>query len=302
MENILEVNQLSKHFGKKQALSNVSFSVPKGSIVGLIGPNGAGKTTIMKAILGLFSYENGQIKVDGKPVSEVSHQALESVGALIEYPAIYPYLTGYQHLVLNATGEDVKVRIENLAKQLKMTEYLNRKAKNYSLGMKQKLGIALALINKPNFVILDEPMNGLDPQATKDLRDVILAEAVQGTSFLISSHILSELEKLVSEVVIIDHGQVIKQSSVATLNHIENDYIIVKTDNDELARRILAEAQINLVNNEATVVFDQNTGITLALVLRILIQNNIDIIDVIHQGTDLEASLLSILQNEKLGE
>lgn len=297
MENILHVSQLSKRFGKKQALSNVEFTVGKGRIVGLIGPNGAGKTTIMKAILGLFSYEEGQIKIDNRVVSETSHQALGKVGALIEYPAIYPYLTGLQHLQLNATGADVNKRIARLVKQMKMDSYINRKAKNYSLGMKQKLGIALALINDPELVILDEPMNGLDPQATKDLRDVIINKAAAGTSFLISSHILSELEKLVSEVVIIDHGQVIKQATVANLNHQENDFIVLKTSDDTQAKAVLHEAGILVVDTPG-IVFNQTATRTLAVVIKTLVQAGIDIYDVVHQGEDLEAALLSILHNE----
>lgn len=297
MENILHVSQLSKRFGKKQALSNVEFTVGKGRIVGLIGPNGAGKTTIMKAILGLFSYEEGQIKIDNRVVSETSHQALGKVGALIEYPAIYPYLTGLQHLQLNATGADVNKRIARLVKQMKMDSYINRKAKNYSLGMKQKLGIALALINDPELVILDEPMNGLDPQATKDLRDVIINKAATGTSFLISSHILSELEKLVSEVVIIDHGQVIKQATVANLNHQENDFIVLKTSDDTQAKAVLHEAGILVVDTPG-IVFNQTATRTLAVVIKTLVQAGIDIYDVVHQGEDLEAALLSILHNE----
>lgn len=298
MENILEVHQLSKHFGKKQALNNVDFTVGKGRIVGLIGPNGAGKTTIMKAILGLFSYEKGQIKIDNHPVSEASHQALAKVGALIEYPAIYPYLTGLDHLKLNATGDATTERIDQLVKQMKMESYINRKAKNYSLGMKQKLGIALALINQPELVILDEPMNGLDPQATKDLRHVIMSQAAAGTSFLISSHILSELEKLVSEVVIIDHGEVIKQATIANLNHQENDFIMLKTSDDAAARTSLA--QVGITTAEAPgLVFNQTPSATLALVIKTLVKADIDIYDVVHQGEDLEASLLSILHNEK---
>lgn len=297
MENILQVSQLSKRFGKKQALSNVEFTVGKGRIVGLIGPNGAGKTTIMKAILGLFSYEDGQIKIDNQPVSETSHQALAKVGALIEYPAIYPYLSGLDHLKLNATGDDVTNRIDRLVKQMKMDSYITRKAKNYSLGMKQKLGIALALINQPELVILDEPMNGLDPQATKDLRDVIIEQAAAGTAFLISSHILSELEKLVSEVVIIDHGEVIKQATIANLNQDQADYIILKTSDDEQAQIILQQAGIAVMKGPG-VVFNQTATVTLAVVLKTLIQANIDVFDVLHQGEDLEASLLSILHNE----
>lgn len=297
MEKILEVEALNKFFGKKQALTNVSFSLDKGAIVGLIGPNGAGKTTIMKAILGLFTYQSGKITVVGQEVSPTKHLALEKVGALIEYPAIYPYLTGYQHLLLNITDKKDKARINHLAEELKMTGYLHTKAKKYSLGMKQKLGIALALLNEPELVILDEPMNGLDPQATKDLRNLILKLAAQGTSFLISSHILSELEKIANDVVVIDQGKVIKQASLSTMRQIDSDYILIKTSDDQQAQVLLNQANITTVNKNG-LIFDQNNGAKLNTVLRLLLEAQLEVFDVIHQDIDLEASLLAILNNE----
>lgn len=297
MEKILEVEALNKFFGKKQALTNVSFSLDKGAIVGLIGPNGAGKTTIMKAILGLFTYQSGKITVVGQEVSPTKHLALEKVGALIEYPAIYPYLTGYQHLLLNITDKKDKARINHLAEELKMTGYLHTKAKKYSLGMKQKLGIALALLNEPELVILDEPMNGLDPQATKDLRNLILKLAAQGTSFLISSHILSELEKIANDVVVIDQGKVIKQASLSTMRQIDSDYILIKTSDDQQAQVLLNQANITTVNKNG-LIFDQNNGAKLNMVLRLLLEAQLEVFDVIHQDIDLEASLLAILNNE----
>lgn len=297
MEKILEIEALNKFFGKKQALTNVSFSLDKGAIVGLIGPNGAGKTTIMKAILGLFTYQSGKITVVGQEVSPTKHLALEKVGALIEYPAIYPYLTGYQHLLLNITDKKDKARINHLAEELKMTGYLHTKAKKYSLGMKQKLGIALALLNEPELVILDEPMNGLDPQATKDLRNLILKLAAQGTSFLISSHILSELEKIANDVVVIDQGKVIKQASLSTMRQIDSDYILIKTSDDQQAQVLLNQANITTVNKNG-LIFDQNNGAKLNMVLRLLLEAQLEVFDVIHQDIDLEASLLAILNNE----
>lgn len=243
---ILDVQHLNKSFGSKHVLKDVSFSVERGHIVGLVGPNGAGKSTIMKAVLGLFNYASGQITIDGDAVSPTSHQAMDKVGALIEYPGIYPFLTGMQHLKLFSKETTSQDQIDEIVDRMKMTTYIDRKAKTYSLGMKQKLGIALALVNRPKFVILDEPMNGLDPQANKDLRTIILDLAKQGTTFLISSHILSELEKLIDDLVVIDKGQIVYKESMATLESGGKRLLVVKTSDDDKATTILTQNGINL--------------------------------------------------------
>ena len=232
-DTILDVEGLSKNFGSKKVLQNVSFSVDRGHIVGLVGPNGAGKSTIMKAILGLFSYPSGKISIDGRPVSQTSHQELEKVGALIEYPGIYPFLSGLQHLELFSNDGVTRDQIMDIVDKMKMGSYIKRRAKTYSLGMKQKLGIALALVNHPELVILDEPMNGLDPQANKDLRTIILELAKQGTTFLISSHILSELEKLIDDLVVIDKGQIVYRGGTAALESGDTKVMVLKTGGGE---------------------------------------------------------------------
>ncbi|QDJ58907.1 ABC transporter ATP-binding protein [Weissella sagaensis] len=226
MNNTLEIKHLEKNFGKKKILTDVSFTVTKGHIVGLVGANGAGKTTIMKAILGLVGFSNGTITINGESVSLNKHQALSKVGALIENPGIYPYLTGWDHLRLFAEKNITKSMMTELVSALKMDKYIHQKAKGYSLGMKQKLGIALAFLNNPDFVILDEPMNGLDPQATFDLRQLITTKANEGTTFLISSHILGELEKLAKDLVIIDRGQIIKQTTTDELLSTGEKYFV----------------------------------------------------------------------------
>ncbi|MFT9268770.1 MAG: ATP-binding cassette domain-containing protein [Liquorilactobacillus nagelii] len=300
MENILSVNQLNKFLGKKHVLQNVSFNVAPGEVVGLIGPNGAGKTTIMKAVLGLFSCESGQITIKQNPITVSAHQALDNVGALIEYPGIYPFLTGYQHLELFATGTDKQQRIEQVIDQLKIGAYVRRKAKSYSLGMKQKLGIALALLNHPELVILDEPMNGLDPQATRDLRDLILSLAKQGTSFLISSHILSELEKIVQEVVVIDQGKIIKQASIEELAATGKSFIFLKTDNNTQAQQVLTAAGYQVELTAKQLKLEQNDESELAKIIQVLTNQQINILDVQHQHSDLETSLLALLGKDQL--
>lgn len=170
---ILTVKHLNKSYGHQPVLRDVSFECTQGRIVGLVGANGAGKTTIMKAILGLLSTD-GEIQIAGESMQFDHHPILATVGSLIEYPSLYPYMSGWDNLRLFADGPDAQARLAAVVSALNMTDYIHQKARHYSLGMKQKLGVALAFLNQPQLVILDEPMNGLDPQGTKELRDFIL--------------------------------------------------------------------------------------------------------------------------------
>lgn len=192
----LTVQEVKVKFGKKEVLTSVSFSISAGEIVGLVGSNGSGKTTLMKAILGLTPKKAGVVSFHG-----------EKLGGLIENPSLYPFLTGYEHLQLFS----IKEKDEEIAKivhRLDMNEFIHQKTKEYSLGMKQRLGVGIALLNHPQLVVLDEPMNGLDPKANKRLRETILTYAKEGTAFLISSHQLSELEKVVDRVLLLKDGVV----------------------------------------------------------------------------------------------
>lgn len=300
MNNTLEIQHLEKSFGNKKILTDVSFTVSQGHIVGLVGANGAGKTTIMKAILGLISFSNGTITVNGQSVSLNKHQALSKVGALIENPGIYPYLTGWDHLRLFAENSTTNSMMMDLVSVLKMEKYIHQKAKGYSLGMKQKLGIALAFLNNPDFVILDEPMNGLDPQATFDLRQLIISKANEGTTFLISSHILGELEKLAKDLVIIDRGEIIEQTTTAELLTAGERYIIFQTSDDDKARQLLLDNNFKLKDNLSISVSNKDST-TMTSVLRLLIHNDIDVLDVQHKDNDLEVSLLELLQHGEEG-
>ena len=298
MADLLNVVDLDKSFGKQQVLHGVSFSVATGHIVGLVGPNGAGKSTIMKSILGLIPTDGGKITIADDPVSITSHQELAQVGALIEYPGIYPFLTGKQHLQLFANHKNRQANIEQVVNALGMQRYINQRAKQYSLGMKQKLGIAQALVNHPRLVILDEPMNGLDPQAVKNLRDYIRQLADEGTSFLISSHILSELEKLADDILILDHGQIVRQSSMNELVQSGGTSYIIRTNKDTQAKEVLTNAGINLLPNQAIMIAQERLN-SLDEVLRLLIAANISIVDVNKVQHDLEESFLDMINADK---
>lgn len=300
MSEILTISNLNKSFGSKKVLHDVSLTVETGHIVGLVGPNGAGKSTIMKTILGLINYQSGDIKINGQVVSPTSHQVLSKVGALIEYPGLYPFLSGWDHLRLFADGDNRLEHMQDIVSKLKMDGYIKQKAKGYSLGMKQKLGIAMALLNDPDLVILDEPMNGLDPQATKDLRDLILDEAKDGKTFLISSHILSELEKLAQDLLIIDHGSIIRQTTMSELLASGGSFIDLQTSDNQAARQALQAAGFELTNDASLrVVLTDSDDNAMTNVLGTLNNAGLTVKDVKHEEGSLESSLLDLLAHDQ---
>ena len=210
MENvILNCQNLYKHFGKKEILKGISFEICSGDILGFIGPNGSGKTTTIKLILGLQSIDNGSVEINGFNVVKNFEKAIEKVGAIVENPDLYMYLSGYDNLKLVANlykGIDSK-RIDEVIKLVGLENRINDKVSKYSLGMRQRLGLAQAILHKPNLLILDEPTNGLDPEGIKDLRELLVKLATtEHMGILISSHNLAELESFCTKVCIIKNG------------------------------------------------------------------------------------------------
>ncbi|HGZ6146711.1 TPA: ABC transporter ATP-binding protein [Staphylococcus aureus] len=214
--DVLTIEHLTKKIGNKTILEDVSFKLKRGQIVGLVGANGAGKTTLMKVILGYSSFQSGNFNVIN------SKDSKSNIGALIENPGIYPFMSGYENLKLLNESKNTQ-DIDKIVSQLHMDEYIHKKTKTYSLGMKQKLGIAIAFLNKPQFIILDEPMNGLDPKAVRDVRELIVQKAQEGVTFLISSHILSELVKITNSILIINKGKIVTETSEEELKQFKDN-------------------------------------------------------------------------------
>ena len=214
--SVLQAEFLAKSYKSRKVVSDVSLTVNSNEIVGLLGANGAGKTSLMKVILGYSSYQDGTFRI-------IENKNKKSnVGALIENPGIYPFMSGYDNLkLLNETKNTHD--IDTIVSQLDMDDYIHNKAKTYSLGMKQKLGIAIAFLNQPQLIILDEPMNGLDPKAVRDVRELILKKAQEGVTFLISSHILSELVKITNSILIINKGKLVTETTEEELNQYEDN-------------------------------------------------------------------------------
>ncbi len=208
MNPLLHVNNISKTINRKQILRSISFDIYPGDILALIGPNGAGKTTTIKMILGLQSIDDGQIRICGNDISREFKKAFKCVGSIVEFPDFYPYLTAFQNLSLlkrvyhNISDDDV-IRVLDM---VGLKNNIREKVGKFSLGMKQRLGLAKALLANPKLLILDEPTNGLDPSGIKDLRNLLKSLTNKGIGILISSHNLSELEHLCNKVCIIKNG------------------------------------------------------------------------------------------------
>ncbi|WP_298764653.1 ATP-binding cassette domain-containing protein [uncultured Polaribacter sp.] len=213
METILSLKNLDKKYGAVHAVNNLSFDIQKGNVYGILGPNGSGKSTTLGIILnvvnktsGNFSWFNGKLS---------THEALKKVGAIIERPNFYPYMTAVQNLKLICTIKDISTeKIEEKLKTVNLFDRRNSKFKTYSLGMKQRLAIASALLNDPEILILDEPTNGLDPQGIHEIRQIIQKIASTGTTILLASHLLDEVEKVCSHVIVIRNGVKLYSGSV----------------------------------------------------------------------------------------
>lgn len=219
---ILEVENLNKSFGKNKILNDINITIYESDIVGLIGPNGAGKTTLIKTILNLYYPNNGKIKICGYEIKKDFELVMFKVSSLVETPDLYQNLSGLQNLKMTMIMNNIKdyEYMEKIIKLLKLNNRINDKVKKYSLGMKQRLALANALIKKPQFLILDEPTNGLDPLGIKELRDIIkFVNESFNTTILISSHILSEIENICDEIIIIDNGYIIEQLDISDIKY-----------------------------------------------------------------------------------
>ena len=213
----LELDQLTKHFGPVAAVDQVTFSVEQGSVVGFLGPNGAGKTTTLRMLLGLVAPTSGTATINGRPYRELPRPR-HIVGAVLEASNPYPGRSAWDHLRIEAlAGDAPRSRVDEVLDLVDLTEAAGRRVGQYSLGMRQRLGLATALLCDPEILILDEPANGLDPEGVHWLRRLLRQLAAEGRTVLVSSHMLAEVAQTVDAVVILDHGRLITQSSLAEL-------------------------------------------------------------------------------------
>lgn len=235
---ILQLSNINKSFGRVRALRDVSFSVARGTIIGLVGPNGAGKSTTMKVITGVTAPDVGEIKVAGETVTMQHRHVLAKVGALIENPGLYAYMTGWDNLKLYAAVAGISDNeITEIVTQLGLVEFINQKVKTYSWGMKQRVGVALAMVNDPDLLLLDEPLNGMDPVSAEAVKVVLRDWRDAGKTILISSHTVRDLEGLVDDYIFIDRGEIISRDEILTAADGKVDPDLEEMFADVIARR-----------------------------------------------------------------
>lgn len=235
---ILQVSNINKSFGRVRALRDVSFAVTRGTIIGLVGPNGAGKSTTMKVVTGVTAPDVGEVQVAGETVTMQQRHALVRVGALIENPGLYSYMTGWDNLKLYADVAGTSdSKINAIVSQLGLAEFINKKVKTYSWGMKQRVGVALAMVNDPDLLLLDEPLNGMDPVSVEEVKLVLREWRDAGKTILISSHTVRDLEGLVDDYIFIDRGEIISRDEILTAADGKVDPDLEEMFADVIARR-----------------------------------------------------------------
>jgi ABC-type multidrug transport system ATPase subunit len=239
---ILKVENISKHFGNLKAVDELSFEVAAGEVFGFLGQNGSGKSTTIRMLLSLIHPTSGTIELFGKSLQKERNQILEQVGAIIERPDLYPYLSAREHLQLFAKVRKQKIKANAIEDTLDKVGLLDRakdKVQTFSLGMKQRLGIAIALVHNPQLIILDEPTNGLDPQGIADIRKLIQDLAKEGKTILVSSHLLAEIEQVATQILIIHKGKKVVAGSTQALLDPQMKIVQLKTLDDQLALQVL---------------------------------------------------------------
>jgi ABC-type multidrug transport system ATPase subunit len=301
MAAIINVQQLNKSFGKLQAVNNLSFEVKEGDVYGFLGQNGAGKSTTIRMLLTLINPTSGHIEIFGKPLQQNRKEILRQIGAMIERPDLYKYLTAYENLKIFAKLSGITVTKDLLLKQLEVVGLKDRekdKVKGFSQGMKQRLGIAISLIHNPKLVILDEPTNGLDPQGIADIRNLIRSLSTeQGKTVMVSSHLLSEIEQIATRILIIDKGQKIIEASKEELINPESTIVQIETNNKEAAHKLLVENNLvsEVVLSDKSVSLKTNKH-NIPIINKSLVEAGLSVYS-LHQRHSLEDYFLQITKH-----
>lgn len=299
MSFILQTKGLSKKINGKSVVSDVDIHISKGEIYGFLGPNGAGKTTVMKMITNLWKPTSGTIEIFGKILTPKSYEVLKRMGSIIEFPTFYEHMTGRENLQLHCEymGYYNMDSIENSLKMLDLNTAADQPVKNYSLGMKERLGIARAIMCKPELLILDEPTNGLDPAGMKQIRDLLKALCLEyGITVMISSHILSEIESIADTIGIIYHGKMVKEISMQDIEEMNLAYIELSVKDEKRAAYVLSD-KLGVRNFK---IFDNGkiriygSEISIQQVNRILTLNEVDVMGIGKKAETLEDYFLKL--------
>lgn len=298
MGTVIATDSLTKKYGKKDVVKDLDLRVPGGSIYGFLGPNGAGKSTTMKMILGLIKPSKGEITVLGKEVNEKNRlSVLRNTGSLIESPSYYGHLSGVENLEIICTLKNVpSSEIQHVLKIVRMEKQKDKKVSQYSLGMKQRLGLAAALLGNPKILLLDEPTNGLDPAGIQEMRELVCSLPKQyGMTVLVSSHLLSEIDQMATHVGIINQGELIFQDSLAALHKHSRARLILKTDNDTAALSVLLSFGFSASFEEKKLCLNATDNATVIKAVNILVQSGIGILRLNEQQMSLEDIFLQLI-------
>lgn len=302
MKYILKTTNLTKTFKDKNVVSNVNMNIKKGEIYGFLGPNGAGKTTIMKLITNLVKPTEGEIEIFGEKLTNTSYEVLKRMGTIIEYPVFYDKVTGRDNLELHCEymGYHNKEAIDKALDLVDLKDIENKAVKDYSLGMKQRLGIARAILTKPELLILDEPINGLDPIGIKDMRNLLrMLNKEYGMTILISSHILSEIEQIADTIAVINNGRLVEEVSMEEIRGEKSEYIEIVTKDCSKAAFVL-ENNLNITNirvEENTLIRIYDLRLSQNEISKALILNDVNIEAINKKNNSLEDHFLKLLKD-----
>jgi len=304
MNYILRTTNLSKKYKHNEVIKNVNMNVKKGEIYGFLGPNGAGKTTIMKMVVNLVKPSLGEIEIFGEKLNNKSYETLKRIGSIIEYPVFYDKLTGRENLEIHCEymGYYDKSAIDKALDLVNLKGIDNKPVKDFSLGMKQRLGIARAIITKPELLILDEPINGLDPLGIKEMRDILkMLNKEYNITILISSHILAEIEQVADTIGIINKGSLIKEVSMESVRESNTDYIEIVTKDCTKAAFILENdlniSNFKVIDNGLIRIYDLK--LSQKYISKVLILKDIEIEAISRKNNTLEDYFLNLLNGGK---
>ena len=299
MSYILQTSHLSKTIDGKQLVTDVNIHVKKGEVYGFLGPNGAGKTTVMKMLTNLWKPTSGTVALFGKALEKNSYEVLKRMGSIIEFPTFYDHMSGKDNLQLHCEymGYYNKGSVEEALQMLGLSDAADKPAGSYSLGMKQRLGIARAILCKPELVILDEPTNGLDPVGMKQIRDLFRMLCTEyGMTLMISSHLLPEIESIADTVGVIHHGKMMKEISMKEIAETNTAYIELAVEDTKKAAYVLAEkmqlSNFKIVNDSGIRIYEQ--GVTTQKISRELMANDVEIASISQHTETLEDYFLKI--------
>ena len=300
-EVILKCQDVYKKIGKKYILKKISFEVKKGEIVGFIGPNGAGKTTTIKLILGLQKITKGKVEINGYDIKKDFEKAIYRVGAIIENPDVYTYLTGYENLkIAQEYYKNIpNQRIDEVVKIVGLKDSIMNKVSKYSLGMRQRLGIAQAILHEPQLLILDEPTNGLDPEGIIEIRNLLKKLVFEeNIGILISSHNLSEVENICDKVCIIKSGEIIDEKDIKELKsqNLEECYIIENEDSYKVRKLISTKSEI--IDKQHIKIFTSKEQVP--KIVKKLEKNDVLIYTITKKDISLEEAFLKEIGGEKV--